>query len=271
MSLYFSFFSTVSIGKIVIKCYTVTVFMYVKKRMEEKNMANKSNSVARQRRHARVRNKVSGTAECPRLNVFRSNSHIFAQIIDDEKGTTLVSSSSVELKLKNGGNAMDAAIAMALTSGVVLPDMCSFGADAFMLHYDGKTHKITAINGSSYAPKKATLQYFKDQGYTKIPNEGPLSITCPGAVDTYFTSLDLFGTRSFQELAQDAIDLARNGVPASEKVVRHMHTDLGKMRRFKELSELYLNHNEPYLAGDILYNEAYAKCIEYVCENGRDG
>ena len=68
-------------------------------------MANKSNSVARQRRHARVRNRISGTATCPRLNVFRSNSHIFAQIIDDENGTTLVSSSSVELKLKNGGNA----------------------------------------------------------------------------------------------------------------------------------------------------------------------
>ena len=63
-----------------------------------------SNNVARQRRHARVRNRVYGTAEMPRLNVFRSNSHIFAQIIDDEKGTTLVSSSSVSLKLKNGGN-----------------------------------------------------------------------------------------------------------------------------------------------------------------------
>ena len=64
-----------------------------------------SNNVARQRRHARVRNKVAGTAECPRLNVFRSNSHIFAQIINDENGTTLVSTSSVELKIKNGGNA----------------------------------------------------------------------------------------------------------------------------------------------------------------------
>ncbi len=64
-----------------------------------------SNNVARLRRHIRVRNKVNGTSLVPRLNVFRSNSHIFAQIIDDEKGTTLVSSSSVELKLKNGGNA----------------------------------------------------------------------------------------------------------------------------------------------------------------------
>ena len=61
-------------------------------------------NVARLRRHKRVRNKISGTAECPRLNVFRSNSQIFAQIIDDVKGATLVSSSSLSLKLENGGN-----------------------------------------------------------------------------------------------------------------------------------------------------------------------
>ena len=63
-----------------------------------------SRNELRKVRHARVRNKVNGTAECPRLNIFRSNSNIFAQIIDDEKGVTLVSSSSVELKIENGGN-----------------------------------------------------------------------------------------------------------------------------------------------------------------------
>ena len=68
--------------------------------MYSKNDKNKS----RQRRHERIRNKIIGTADCPRLNVFRSNAHIHAQIIDDEKGVTLVSCSSVELKLANGGN-----------------------------------------------------------------------------------------------------------------------------------------------------------------------
>ncbi len=43
----------------------------------------------RKKRHARVRNKISGTPECPRLNVFRSSSHIHAQIIDDVNGVTL--------------------------------------------------------------------------------------------------------------------------------------------------------------------------------------
>ena len=58
----------------------------------------------RLRRHLRVRTKISGTPECPRLNVFRSNSHIHAQIIDDVNGTTIVAASSVEMKLENGGN-----------------------------------------------------------------------------------------------------------------------------------------------------------------------
>jgi large subunit ribosomal protein L18 len=60
----------------------------------------------RQARHARVRKTVSGSSSTPRLNVFRSNGNIFAQIIDDEAGKTLVSASSIdkELKLQNGGN-----------------------------------------------------------------------------------------------------------------------------------------------------------------------
>ncbi|MBR6940662.1 MAG: 50S ribosomal protein L18 [Clostridia bacterium] len=60
---------------------------------------------ARQHRHKRVRGKVSGTAECPRLNVFRSLQHIYAQLIDDVKGETLAAASSVEKDFAEyGGN-----------------------------------------------------------------------------------------------------------------------------------------------------------------------
>ena len=73
-------------------------------------IVKESKNEVRKRRHARIREKISGTAECPRLSVFRSNTEIFAQLIDDVKGVTLVSSSSVELKIKNGGNAEGAAL-----------------------------------------------------------------------------------------------------------------------------------------------------------------
>ena len=65
-----------------------------------------SRNEARKARHARIRNKVSGTSSLPRLCVFRSLKNISVQIIDDEKGVTLVSASSLDkdLNIKNGGN-----------------------------------------------------------------------------------------------------------------------------------------------------------------------
>jgi large subunit ribosomal protein L18 len=58
----------------------------------------------RQRIHSRIRQKMAGTLERPRLNVYRSLNHIYAQVIDDQKGETLVSASTLTLKLKTGGN-----------------------------------------------------------------------------------------------------------------------------------------------------------------------
>ena len=67
---------------------------------------------ARLKRHFRVRNKVSGTAERPRLSVFRSEKHIYAQIIDDKAGVTLVSASSLEKSFTDNGANKEAARAI---------------------------------------------------------------------------------------------------------------------------------------------------------------
>lgn len=61
-------------------------------------------NAARLRRHKRVRGKISGTAERPRLNVYRSSANIYAQIIDDTKGVTLVSASTVEKDFEGNGS-----------------------------------------------------------------------------------------------------------------------------------------------------------------------
>lgn len=65
-----------------------------------------SKNAARKKRHAHVRRTIKGTAERPRLNVFRSSKHIYAQLIDDVNGVTVASASSLdkELNLDNGGN-----------------------------------------------------------------------------------------------------------------------------------------------------------------------
>ena len=64
---------------------------------------------ARLKRHKRVRSKISGTAECPRLNVFRSTNNIYAQLIDDVKGVTLCSASTLDKEIDVYGGNKDAA------------------------------------------------------------------------------------------------------------------------------------------------------------------
>ena len=67
---------------------------------------------ARQKRHLRVRNHIAGTAQRPRLNVYRSLANIYAQVIDDEKGVTLVSASSQDKGFENYGGNIEAAKAI---------------------------------------------------------------------------------------------------------------------------------------------------------------
>ena len=63
-------------------------------------VSKKSRTVVRQTKHRRLRNNLAGTAERPRLAVFRSNNHMYAQIIDDTVGNTLVSASTLEKEVK---------------------------------------------------------------------------------------------------------------------------------------------------------------------------
>lgn len=73
-------------------------------------MVSKTNrKLERERRHARVRTKISGTSECPRLAVFRSNTNLYAQIIDDTKGTTLVQASTLDKEVKTKHSNKEAA------------------------------------------------------------------------------------------------------------------------------------------------------------------
>ena len=76
-------------------------------------------SAARKRRHARVRKKVEGTARRPRLCVFRSLSHIYAQVIDDEAGRTLVAASDLEDAVRSGQDSGPKVKAAALVGALV--------------------------------------------------------------------------------------------------------------------------------------------------------
>jgi gamma-glutamyltranspeptidase/glutathione hydrolase len=170
--------------------------------------------------------------------------------------------------LAKGGNATDAAIAMALATGVLLPNMCGIGGDAFMLYYDAKTKKVTAINGSGNVPIKATREYYISKGYDKMPLTGMLSVAVPGAVGVYFKALSLFGSMKFEDISTYAIEYARDGFPVGQINSADMAADVDKLRKFAGASKIYLKQNEPYKQGEILRNEDYAKSLEILGSKG---
>ena len=75
-------------------------------------VSRQDSNIARKKRHVRVRGQISGTAECPRLNVYRSLANIYVQLIDDEAGVTLAQASTVEKDFAQYGGNVEAAKAV---------------------------------------------------------------------------------------------------------------------------------------------------------------
>ena len=82
--------------------------------------------------------------------------------------------------LKDGGNAFDAAVAMAATEDVVCTPFCGIGGDVFALLYEASSAKVYGVTGNGKAPGGMSIKFFRDKGYEKIPTEGALSTLIPG-------------------------------------------------------------------------------------------
>ena len=182
----------------------------------------------------------------------------------------LISTTGADI-LRKGGNAMDAAIAMANTSGVVLPNMCGIGGDIFLLYFEAKTKKVIAFNGSGPACEKATVAYYKEKGMERLPMDGIHSVTIPGFIETSFTALEMFGTMKYSELCDDAIDLAEYGCPISDNVYYYMLKEEKKIRRFEGMSKYLLREDGSLKKpGDLMINLDLANTYRLLCKEGKD-
>jgi gamma-glutamyltranspeptidase / glutathione hydrolase len=115
--------------------------------------------------------------------------------------------------LKRGGNAVDAAVAATLAEGVVNPHMHTIGGEVPMLIYMADSRQVSAINGNTAAPQRATIEWFTDQGMSLIPGEGLLAAGVPAAPGALLTALERFGTMTLADVLQPALELARDGFP----------------------------------------------------------
>ncbi|MEP7368351.1 MAG: gamma-glutamyltransferase [Dermatophilaceae bacterium] len=117
--------------------------------------------------------------------------------------------------LADGGNAIDATLAMAAVGWMVLPGQCGIGGDAFAVvrEPDGR---VWTVNGSGFGADGATPELFREQGLTAIPMTGAISVTVPGAAAAIAT-LAQQASRPLGDLWQAGISLGRNGFPCTAK------------------------------------------------------
>ncbi len=176
--------------------------------------------------------------------------------------------------LKNGGNAIDAAIAANAALGLMEPTGCGIGGDLFAIVWDAKTEKLYGLNASGRSPQDLTLEYFESQGMEKIPALGPLPVSVPGAVDGWFELHKKFGSKPMQDILAPAIDYAEKGFPLTELIAWYMQRSVPyyKSQGFPNIEDTYMAQNGGELPneGEIYKNPYLANTYKQLAKGGRD-
>src|SRR5436190_5053206 len=115
--------------------------------------------------------------------------------------------------LEQGGNAVDAGIAAGLALAVLKPQSNGIGGEVPILIHLAKEGRSVAVNGQGWAPRAATVGWFREQGITIIPGDGFLPATVPAAFASWCTALLRFGTASLTDVLGPAVALAESGFP----------------------------------------------------------
>ena len=172
--------------------------------------------------------------------------------------------------LKRGGNAVDAAIAMAAVLNVTEPNMTGIGGDAFMLVYSAKTKTLSGLNASGRAAKALSIEYFRSRSMKQVPTTGMEPITVPGAFDGWVTLLEKFGTMKLADLLAPAVGYAEDGFPLMEKTVADWVPEVGKLKRNAAAAATFLIDGAPPKPGDIFVQKNLARTFRTLASGGRD-
>jgi len=171
--------------------------------------------------------------------------------------------------LKAGGNAVDAAVAAWAIQGQVEPGMTGLGSDMFALIYLAKTREVKFINGTGFAPKAATIDYYTSHG--GMPDDGGLSVAVPGAVSGAALALQKYGTRSMADVLAPAIEVAENGYAISEGLARGLDGGKGKLGKFPSSTKIWFRDGAPLQMGDVVKNPDLARTLRAIATQGPAG
>ena len=201
---------------------------------------------------------------------FASRSEVIAENGMAATSHPLATQTAIQV-LKDGGNAIDAAIAANAVLGLVEPTGCGIGGDLFAIVWDAKSQKLYGLNSSGPAPYDMNIDFIREQGLEKIPAYGPLPVTVPGAVAGWTALHKKFGNKKFNSLFKSAISYAENGFPVSELVAYYLEGSADRFKDYPNFSDIWMKNGKTPNKGEVFKNKELANTYKKIASTyGRD-
>nr|WKN36050.1 gamma-glutamyltransferase [Tunicatimonas sp. TK19036] len=172
--------------------------------------------------------------------------------------------------LRQGGNAIDAAIAANAVLGLTEPTGNGVGGDLFAIVWVAKEETLLGLNASGRSPYDLSLDYFKKEGYEQVPTLGPLSVSVPGCVSGWFALHERLGSLPMTTTLQPAIDYAKNGFPLTEVIAYGWERNARVLQKYEGFSDVYMPNGKTPAKGEIFTNPYLASTLQTIAEGGRD-
>ncbi|MCL1119598.1 gamma-glutamyltransferase [Shewanella seohaensis] len=186
----------------------------------------------------------------------------------------LASRTGIEI-LKQGGNAVDAAVAVAFSLAVTLPRAGNIGGGGFMLVHLAKENKTIAIDYREMAPSKAKKDIFLDENgdaVTKLSREHGLAVGVPGTVMGMSLALEKYGTMTMAQVTAPAIKMAQEGISVTPDLAVSLAGLKRRMSQWPSTAAIfYKADGRDYQVDDILKQPELAHSLQLIAEKGTKG
>ena len=169
--------------------------------------------------------------------------------------------------LKNGGNAIDAAIAANAVLGLVEPTGCGVGGDLFAIVWSADDKRLYGLNSSGPAPIKISIKEITNKGLDAIPPYGPLPVTVPGAVAGWVELHKKFGLMDFNLLFKNAIEYAEKGFPVTEVVAYYLKLSSENFINYPNFKKTWMPHGKIPSKGEIFKNPNLASTYKKIASS----
>jgi gamma-glutamyltranspeptidase/glutathione hydrolase len=173
--------------------------------------------------------------------------------------------------MRQGGSAVDAAIAANAALGLMEPTGCGVGGDLFAIVWDPKAGRLFGFNGSGRSPRDLTLANLRERGLERIPSRGALPVSVPGTVDAWVELHARFGRRPLADALAPAIRYAREGFPVTEVIASHWARNVPALAEFPDfVAQMTVGGRAP-AKGEVWRNPNLAATLERIAAGGRKG